>query len=140
MSARGEDVPKREGIAPLSFGIAIVFLVIFLALIIVLIILYYRRDANLIDPSNCPEKVTGILATPDTQINQLASNCGSQADCTFLVSSLKDAVQTCTGLGSTKCAAFTLKQVNNSNGYTMTVSSSTGTSALSGSDSYRIIA
>lgn len=131
---------KREGIAPAAFGVSIVFLIIFLALIIVLMIFYFRRDSTLIKPEDCPEKITGVLATPDTQINQLASDCGVQADCTFLVASLKDAVQTCTGLGSSKCAAFTLKQVNNTNGYTMTVSSGTGISALSGSDSYRIIA
>lgn len=140
MNDRWDEPPKREGVAPLAFGISTIFLVILLALVIVLIILYFRRDANLINPANCPEKIVGVLATPNTQINQIASNCGSQSDCTFLIASLGEAVQTCKDLGSEKCAAFTLEQINNSNGYTMKVSSSTGTSALSGADTYRIIA
>jgi hypothetical protein len=140
MNRREEIAPKGEGIAPLAFGISTVFLVILLALVIILLILYFRRDSTLIKTENCPEKITGVLASPDRQINAVATNCGSQADCTFLVNSLSTAVQTCNELGSSKCAAFTLKQINNTNGYTMTVSSETGNSADPGSDTYRIIA
>lgn len=128
--------PKKEGIATSSFIIVIIVMILLAIMVIILMILFFRRDANLIDPSKCPPSVTGLVATPDTQINTLASNCGTQADCTFVVNSLEQAATTCSGLSGSKCAAFTLTPIANSNTYTMKISSSTGKSALVGSDTY----
>uniref|UniRef100_A0A6C0CGW1 Uncharacterized protein n=1 Tax=viral metagenome TaxID=1070528 RepID=A0A6C0CGW1_9ZZZZ len=127
---------KKEGISPAAFITTIVFMILLAILVIIIMILYFRKGANLIDPSKCPAAISGLVATPDTTINTVATNCGSQADCTYTVNSLEQAALLCSSLSGSKCAAFTLKQINNSNTYTMTISSATGKSALVGSDTY----
>ena len=127
--------PKREGISPAAFIVAIVVMIVLALLVIFYMVLYNRKNGNLINPSNCPPAVSGLVATPDTTINTVGTNCGSQANCTYTVSTLGDAAIICTSLG-TKCAAFTLTPIAFTSTSTMTVASTTGTSVLAGSDTY----
>ncbi len=131
--------PKKEGISPAAFWIALITAIILAILLIILLILFFRRDANLINADECPEAVSGLLVKPDEQIVTIASNCGLQLDCTYTVSSVKEAVQICESLGTEKCKTFTLKQVPASDDFILTISDITTTSIDIGSDSFRII-
>lgn len=131
---------KKEGISPLALVIAIIVMVILAIMVILYMVLYYRKNGNLIDPSNCPPAVSGLVAIPDTTINTVGTNCGSQADCTYTVTTLGDAAAICTSLGTSKCVAFTLTPIALTSASTMTVSSASGTSTLVGSNTYKPIA
>jgi hypothetical protein len=138
--SKGDPKTKpKNGASPPAIVIAVVVIVILAVLVAVFMILYFRKNATLIKPSECPKKVTGLLVIPDKQINQLASNCGTQVDCTFQVDTLQEAVDKCTSFGTTKCASFTLKQVPLSDSFTMKISEATGTSVDVGSDTYQIL-
>lgn len=129
----------EKGVASSAFGISVAFVVVLAILVVVLMVLYFRRDKSLIKPSQCPEKVNGLLVKSDMGLTQVASNCGSQVDCTFQVASVQDGVNLCTSLGPSKCASFSLTQVQNSDLYTMKVSDATTTSVSVGTDTYRIL-
>jgi hypothetical protein len=128
--------PKKEGISPAAFGVSVTVMILLAILVILFMVLYFRKNGNLIDPSKCPAAVSGLAASPDTTINTVATNCGSQANCTYTVPTLSGAATICTSLGATKCAAFTLTPIAATTTYTMTVSSTTGTSPLAGSNTY----
>jgi len=130
---------KPSGIAPTAFGISITFLVVMTILVIVLMILYFRRDATLIKASECPEKLEGLLLQANKVVSTVATNCGSQVDCQFQVSSVQAGVDICNDLGVEKCAAFSLTQIPNSDNYDMKVSSATTTSVSVGTETYRIL-
>lgn len=134
-----KNAEKKEGISPIAFGISVTFLIILAVLVVILIILYYRRDSNLIKTENCPPSISGLVVQSDNQLNTTATNCGTQINCTYTVQSLKEAEQICRNLGTVKCAAFSLKQVPNSDDFTMKVSDETGVSIDLGSDVYRIV-
>lgn len=134
-----KEPPKIEGYSKVAFFIMLITTIILALVVIILLVLYFRRNSGLVDPKNCPQKVSGAVATPDTTITNLASNCGNVANCTFTVNSLQDAVDICKNLGPSKCAAFAMQQQPLSNDYTMTVSSGTATIAQANSDTYRII-
>lgn len=129
----------EKGVAPAAFGISVAFIVVLAILVVVLMVLYFRRDKTLIKPSQCPDKVEGLLVKTDMGVTQVASNCGNQVDCTFQVASVQDAVTLCRDLGPSKCASFSLKQIQNSDLYTMKVASDTTTSVSVGTDTYRIL-
>lgn len=130
---------KPSGISTGAFGISIVFVIILAIVVIVLMVLYLRRDASLIKPSECPEKLEGLLVQGDKVVTQNAVNCGSQIDCLFQVDSVQTAITKCNDLGREKCAAFSLTQIPNSDNYDMQVSDATTTSVSVGTDTYRII-
>ena len=130
---------KKEGVSPAALTVALVIVVALAATVIVFMVLYFRKNATLIKPSECPEKITGLLVRPNQQINQLATNCGSQVDCTFQVASVQEAVDKCQSFGNSKCVSFTLKQVPNTDLYTMKISDSTDSSLDVGSDTYRVL-
>lgn len=130
---------KKEGIAPVAFGLVVIIAIVLAVLVVVLIILYYRRDSNLINVDECPPALEGLLVQSDKQLNTTATNCGTQINCTYTVNSVKEAEQICRNLGTTKCAAFTMTQVPNSDQYTMKVSEETGTSTAVGSETFRIV-
>jgi len=119
-----------------SFAILVTAVIIFGIVAIIFIILYFRQNSGLIDPANCPPKVTGLIASPNVNISTPATNCGNIANCTYTVTSLANADQICIGLGTSKCAAFSLTHVPLTNNYTMVVSSSTSTTVASGTDTY----
>lgn len=129
----------NKGVAPAAFGISIFFILVIVAALVVFMILYFRKNAALIKPSQCPDKVSGLLVNADVTVTQVASNCGTQADCTFQTGSVKDAVTICENLGPAKCASFSLSQIQNSDLYTMKVSDATTTSVSVGTDTYRIL-
>lgn len=133
-----KECPKEKGFSPVAFYLIMAAAIILTIVLIVFLILYFRKNTNLIDPANCPENIHGLVAQPDTTITP-ATNCGNVANCTFTVASLIAAEDICRNLGPTKCAAFSMQQQPASNNYTMQVSSSTTTSVLAGSDTYRII-
>ena len=133
------EVAKREGYAPAAFWVVAVVTILLAIVVVALVVLYFRKNASLIDPSECPDKTTGVVAQPDVDVSTTAINCGSQLDCTYTVGSLSEAVGICTGLGPTKCVKFSLSQVSNTNDFTMKVSSSATTTASVGTDSYRIL-
>ncbi len=141
MSSRRRDdaPPKRDGYAPFSFWLVTVVLILVVIALIIMIILYFTTQTNLIDPANCPEKIEGIVVTPDSRIATLASNCGSNPNCTFTVGSIAEAVQICSNIGNVKCAAFSLEQQTDSDNFTLTISESTDVIAEIGVDSLRII-
>lgn len=138
-SRRLNGPPKKEGFSPAAFWILLIFTILITIALIIMIVLYYRSQGTLIDPANCPEQVTGIVVTPDSRIATLASNCGNNANCTFTVGSIQAAVQVCTDLGSTKCAAFSMEQQTNSDDFTLTISESTDVVNELNVDSLRII-
>ena len=135
---RSPVMEEKKGFSPAAFYIALIMLIILAIIVIILIILYFRKGSDLINPADCPAGVTGLGAEPDTTVATPATNCGSNATCTYTVTSLQQAQTTCSSLGPSKCAKFSLAPVNNSNNYTLTISSSTATSSLTGSNSYRI--
>jgi hypothetical protein len=130
---------KPSGIAPAAFGISITFVIVLAILVIVLMILYFRRDTSLIKPSECPEKVEGLLVQGDKVVTQAATNCGNQVDCLFQVDSVQTAINKCNDLGIDKCAAFSLTQIPNSDLYDMQVADATTTSVSVGTDTFRIL-
>ncbi len=131
--------PKREGYSRFAFFIILITAIILTIALIIILIFYFRKNASLIDPKNCPTRVTGLLAVPDTQVQNQASNCGNVANCIFTVNSLSDAQTICRNLGTSKCASFSLQQQLLSNNFSMTVSSDTSTVTQSGTDTYRFI-
>lgn len=134
-----DERPTGKTISRSAFIIILIVLIIFAIVIIVLMYLYFTQTANSINPSSCPKKVTGVLATPSTDIDNIASNCGNTANCTFTVNGLNDAVTLCKSFGPSKCASFSLQLQTGLSTYTMKVSSDTGTKASSGSDTYIIM-
>ena len=137
--SKQQGPPKREGYAPSAFFIMMVLAIILAIVLIIMIILYFRKNANLIDPANCPELVTGLVATPNAAVTTAAQNCGTVVDCTYTINSLLEASQICLNLGTAKCKAFSIQQQPLSNQFTMTVSDSTALTSTSGSDAYRIV-
>tara|TARA_R110001632_G_scaffold112178_4_gene223176 strand:+ start:1286 stop:1729 length:444 start_codon:yes stop_codon:yes gene_type:complete len=136
---QGQKDGKREGFSPIAFGLSTTIAIILAVALIILIILYFRRDSNLINTDECPPALEGLLVQSDKQLNTTATNCGTQTNCTYTVNSVKSAEQICRDLGSLKCAAFTMTQLPSSDQYTMKVSSETGTSIDVGSETYRIV-
>ena len=138
---RGTMVPpeKPQGISGGAFGISIAFVVLLTIVVVVLMVLYFRRDSSLIKPSECPEKVEGLLVQGDKVVAQNAVNCGNQVDCLFQVDSVQAAINKCNDLGREKCAAFSLTQIPNSDNYDMQVSDATTTTISVGTDTYRIL-
>lgn len=130
---------KPQGISGGAFGISIAFVVLLTIVVVVLMVLYFRRDSSLIKPSECPEKVEGLLVQGDKVVAQNAVNCGNQVDCLFQVDSVQAAVNKCNDLGREKCAAFSLTQIPNSDNYDMQVSDATTTTISVGTDTYRIL-
>ena len=141
MSSRSRYAPPPvvEGYSAPGFYIMMITLIVIAIILIVVLVLYFRRDANLIQASECPEQVVGVLAIPGTQIQTVAENCGNVGNCTIEVSGLEEATAICGNLGLTKCAAFSLQQQPLSDLYVMTVSESTATNTVIGSDTYRLI-
>jgi len=128
-----------KGVSPAAFGISVIFVLILTALVIVLMVLYFRRDQTLIKPSQCPEKLEGLLVQSDEIVTQATANCGSQVDCQFTVGSVQEAIALCENLGTEKCVAFSLTQVPNTDVYDMVVSDASTTSVSVGTDTYRIL-
>lgn len=141
-STLSRQQPIRQGARPnqpsdrptysVAFWITLIFLIIIVILLVILMVLYFRKSATQIDPSECPEQVTGLLATPDKKVTTPATNCPANVNCLYAVSSLSEAQGICQTLG-TKCAAFSI------DGSNMQVSSSTATTTEVGTDAYRII-
>jgi hypothetical protein len=134
-----DERPTGKTISRSAFIIILIVLIIFAIIIIILMILYFSQNANCVNPSSCPKKVVGVVATPDTDIDNLASNCGSTADCTFTVNDLNDAVTLCKSFGPTKCESFSLQLQTGLSTYTMKVCSDTGTTTSTGSNTYVIM-
>ena len=130
---------KPQGISGGAFGISITFVIVLAILVIVLMVLYFRRDTSLIKPSECPEKVEGLLVMGNKIVAQNGVNCGNQVDCLFQVDSVQSAINKCNDLGREKCAAFSLTQIPNSDNYDMQVSDVTTTTISVGTDTYRIL-
>lgn len=136
-----ETIPtaKGQGFSPAAFGISTGLAIVLAIVGLVLLILYIRRDATLVKASLCPEKVSGLVVKPNEKVATVATSCGTQSNCTYTVTSLQSAVEICSNLGPSKCQAFTLRQLNNNNNFTLTISDSTLTVADIGSDTYRLI-
>lgn len=131
--------PTTKKYSTASFAILLTAAIIFGIIAIIFIILYFRGNSSKIDPSQCPPKVTGLVVTTNTKITTPATNCGNVSNCTYTVSTLENARGICLGLGSTKCASFSLEQQPLSNNYTMIVSSSTATTPTTGTDTFTTI-
>lgn len=138
--SRGFTEPaKIEGFSKTSFYTMLIFTIIVSVVIIVVLYLYFRRDASRIDPAECPEAVSGLVLTPDKRVEQVASNCGSNLNCTYTVGSVAEARDICLNLGTEKCVSFSLTQQPLSSDYTMVVSEGTETVDVTGTDTLRVL-
>lgn len=136
---RFTEQPKRGGYSATSFFVMLIFTIIVGIAVIALLYLFFRKDGSKINPSECPEALSGILIKPDKRVAAVATNCGNTPNCTYTVASIADAVEICTTLGSTKCAAFSMTQRPSSDDYEMVVSEGTSTIDVVGTDTLRII-
>lgn len=140
MDQSGQDSKKKtNGKSPFAFYMMLIFVILVVIILIIIIVLYFRQQSALIDPANCPEKITGLVATSNAKISTIATNCGNNPNCTYTVASLGDAEQICLDLGTAKCKAFSLEQQPNTNNFTLTISSSINTVTSTGIDTYRLI-
>ena len=139
-SRRGfREEPTIEGFSSGAFFTMLIFTIIVAIVLIVVLYLYFRQDASKISASECPEAVTGILVNPGKRVAAVAENCGTNANCQYIVNSVAAGVQICADLGSSKCAAFTLTQIPDSDDFDMVVSEFTDTIDVAGADTLRII-
>ena len=127
-SSRGfEQAPKREGYSQGAFFTMLIFTIIVGIIIVVVLYLYFRQDGSRIDPNECPEALTGILINPDKRVATVATNCGTNLNCTYTVQTVAEAVAICNDLGSNKCAAFSLQQIPLTDDFDLVISESTDT-------------
>ena len=125
--------PVRGCYSPVAFWIVLITAIILAVVVILILVLYFRKNASLIDPAECPVNNSGIVVKPDTTVATVASNCGSVSDCTYFgITSVSEAVGICSSLGNTKCKQFSL------NGTTMQVASTLNTVADVGSNTYQM--
>lgn len=128
-----QQAPESKGYSPAAFIIVLIIAILMTIFLVIALVLYFRKNASQIDPAECPELITGVLAQPDTEVSTPATNCGSNLDCTYEVGSLSEAVSTCATLGTSKCVKFSL------DGTQMTVSSLGATTTAPGKNTYRIV-
>lgn len=132
-----QSEPKKErGYTTASFTSMMIFAIILGIAVIVLLVLYFRRDATLINPNECPEGSRNTTVRAGVKIAETAFNCASNPTCIYTVGSLSAAETICTDLGPMKCAAFSMEQIASSENFTMTVSSGTSTIANVSADTY----
>lgn len=130
---------KSKGFSSAAFYALLITTIVAAVVLIVILYLYFRQQGSRIDPNQCPEALSGILITPDKQVATTASNCGTVLNCEYTVGTISEAVTICQELGPNKCKAFSLRQVTNSDDFTMLVSDSTNTIDVIGTDTLRII-
>ena len=132
-----DKTSQKKCFSQTSYIVFLVTVIILSIILIIVLILYFSQSSSKIDPKNCPPKVTGLLTNTSKKVKTPASNCGTVSDCRFTVTSIQGGSDICTSLGRAKCAQFSLEQVNNSNNYTMVVSSSLDTENATGSDVFQ---